>query len=376
MILQIANDFTGSKVYKSLFIELDNQGVDQVVYTAIRGENGIGRNEIEFKCQNSKIIYSPILNWYIDRVFYRNKIEKIFKDLLEKVNIKDITFIHAHTWYSDGGVAYLLHKRYNIPYSVAVRNTDLNLFFKYFIHQRSFGFKILNNSKSVFTISDVYTKRLKNILEGNKHGTQCKVQLIPNGIDSFWLKDTYIKRISLLNNNVIKLIYVGKFTRSKNVINLMKAIRSLNEKSELLFHLSIVGGGGNCENEVFKYLKENENEYCFTYYGQIIDKEELKNIYRINDVFAMPSLHETFGLVYVEAMTQGLPILYTNNEGIDGFYEESIGEKVDNGSVEEIVDRLNKMSINYTSYEIPVELILRNHNWKEIAKKYVINYLE
>lgn len=60
----------------------------------------------------------------------------------------------------------------------------------------------------------------------------------------------------------------------------------------------------------------------------------------------MPSKAETFGLVYVEAMLQGLPILYTKNEGIDGFYEENIGEKVISTDMEEIQIKLLKLIEN------------------------------
>ncbi len=42
----------------------------------------------------------------------------------------------------------------------------------------------------------------------------------------------------------------------------------------------------------------------------------------------MPSRAETFGLVYVEALLNGLPILYTKNEGIDEMYD-NVGEAVD-----------------------------------------------
>ena len=55
-VLHITNDFTGSKVYKSLFAELDKLGVKQTIYTAIRDPEKIGNNEIAFNCKDSKVI--------------------------------------------------------------------------------------------------------------------------------------------------------------------------------------------------------------------------------------------------------------------------------------------------------------------------------
>ena len=44
-----------------------------------------------------------------------------------------------------------------------------------------------------------------------------------------------------------------------------------------------------------------------------------------SDVFAMVSHHETFGLVYIEALSQGLPVLFTQGQGIDGTFSELVG---------------------------------------------------
>lgn len=42
----------------------------------------------------------------------------------------------------------------------------------------------------------------------------------------------------------------------------------------------------------------------------------------------MPSYHETFGLVYIEALTQHLAIVYTKGQGVDGMLDSSVGEAV------------------------------------------------
>ena len=152
-VLHISNDYTGSKVYKNLVSELDKLCLQQFVYTPIRDENKNGENDIEFKTIGSKIIYSQILNYHLDRIFYRRKIKKILNDIESKIDFSEIDIIHAHTWYSDGGVAYLLHKKYNIPYIITIRNTDLNLFQKYLIHERGFEMNILKNAMNIVLIA-------------------------------------------------------------------------------------------------------------------------------------------------------------------------------------------------------------------------------
>src|SRR5690606_16220352 len=133
IIFHITNDYSGSTVYKNLVGELDKLGLRQIVYTPVKEKSSITKNKIDFESEDSEIIYSHILNKTTDRVFYKRKIKKILRDIELKVDLTKVSFIHAHTWYSDGGIAYLLSKKYNIPYIVGVRNTDLNIHYKYFV---------------------------------------------------------------------------------------------------------------------------------------------------------------------------------------------------------------------------------------------------
>src|SRR5699024_9957633 len=133
------------------------------------------------------------------------------------------------------------------------------------------------------------------------------------------------------------------------------------------------GGGGEGEVEIMKYVKQYSN--IFNYHGKIYNKNELLKIMRSCSVFAMPSRNETFGLVYVEAMLQGLPILYTEGEGIDGYYKENIGERVSKDADEkEIALALKKLIKNFDTYCIPKNKLCNNHDWSKIVNKYLKFY--
>lgn len=369
MIFHITNDYSGSTVYKNLIGELDKLSVPQIVYNPIRKKNSIGKNEIELDTINSRILYSHILNKTTDRIFYRKKIKKIVKDIEEKINLTQIKLIHAHTWYSDGGVAYLLSKKYNIPYIVTIRNSDLNVFQKYLFHERAFGRKILERAKSVILIAAFYKQRVLDLesLEKIKSSLQKKLQIIPNGVDPFWLSN-FLEKKSKNTNVIFNLLYIGKFNRGKNVLALQKAISEINKKEKRV-HLHLIGGGGNVHTEVLKQV--NHYKEIMTYHGKIFDLVKLKQYFGNADFFVMPSKQETFGLVYVEAMLQGLPILYTAKEGIDGLYQEKIGEKVSKqAGASEIKQAILKLIDNDVEYEIPTQKLLENHNWENIALIY------
>ena len=66
----------------------------------------------------------------------------------------------------------------------------------------------------------------------------------------------------------------------------------------------------------------------------------------------MVSHGETFGLVYIEALSQGLPIIYTKGQGVDGFFDDmNVGEKADSKSIDSIYNAMKKMIEDYPSYE-------------------------
>jgi glycosyltransferase involved in cell wall biosynthesis len=367
-ILHISNDYTGSKVYMNLVSELDNLSLQQTVYTPIRESAKIGKNLVAFKTGSSNIAYSDILNYHIDRILYRRKIKKVLRDIESKIDFSSIDVIHAHTWYSDGGVAYLLHKKYNIPYVITIRNSDLNVFQKYLIHERTFGMNILKNAQNIILISASYKERVLNerSLLSIKSNIQDKLMIIPNGVDKYWIDNAVYSKKNI-NACKIECLYVGRFTKGKNVDLLQYAIKELNNES-LNIHLHLVGGGGKDHEKVLKIVSENQD--IMTFYGQIRDKNILKEYYSKADIFTMPSSYETFGLVYVEAMLQGLPILYTHNEGIDGFYDEKIGEKVFSIKVSEIKNKILSLVNNYNEYTIPTNSLIENHDWSKIALRY------
>jgi len=100
-------------------------------------------------------------------------------------------------------------------------------------------------------------------------------------------------------------------------------------------------------------------------------KEELINYYRDADVFVLPSIRETFGLVYAEAMTQGLPVIYSKGQGFDRQFEEgTVGFHAESRNAEEIADRIEDIMSNYQTISENCVRLSDRFNWSEIAKEY------
>ena len=87
-------------------------------------------------------------------------------------------------------------------------------------------------------------------------------------------------------------------------------------------------------------------------------------------MFAMPSIHETFGLVYIESLTQHLAVVYTKDQGIDGLLDERVGEKVNALSISSIKAAIARILNNRSQYKAGEVVDFTVFDWGRIADKY------
>ena len=88
----------------------------------------------------------------------------------------------------------------------------------------------------------------------------------------------------------------------------------------------------------------------------------------------MPSKSETFGLVYIEALSQGLKVLWSRGEAIDGMFTEHIGEHVIPLNNYDITNALDKMMRHPENYESLSANTFEKFRWSSIAQQYLSIY--
>lgn len=312
-----------------------------------------------------------------DRIFYKKKIHKYAKNVEKLINIEDYQIIHAHSLFSDGGVAYLLNLKYKIPYIVAVRITDILVFMKYFPHFKSFGRKILKNARKIIfitpslrkdTIMGLYNK--KNVDFINQYG-----EIIPNGINKFWINNMRKSAKKLENSNKVRLIQVSRMNRQKNVDKTIKAVALLRKRG-MDVTLELLGEG---EQRIMfeKLVADLDLENFITFYGFVSDFNKIKECYEKADIFVMPSMGETFGLTYIEAMSQGLPIIGVKNTGVSDFFApDTVGCFVDVPTAESIMVSVEKIVNNYEKMSSKCLSSICDFEWEKIIDKYARIYEE
>lgn len=366
-VLQICSYYIGSKLYKEMFSKLDSLGVEQTIFVPISNEK-LKNININYNMKNSKYIYSKNFN-NLDRLIYFTKIKKIVKDSIGKINFKDIDFIHAHSLFINGGVARQLKKSQGIDYIVEIQNTDINTFFRYMKHLKNIGIKILKDASVLVFYSPSYRDYIVNRIIPKKLREEVfnKSIVIPSGINDFWLKNVYKER-KVPKDNELNIVYVGTINTNKNIETTIKACELLMKQGYEVNYKVI----GKIANEKYKSII---NENPFIQYIPHSPKEDLIKHYRDSDIFIMPSKHETFGLVYAEAMSQGLPIIYTRGQGFDGqFNEGEVGYSVQYDSPEEIAERIKDILNNYEAISNNCIEKVDRFDWDKIGKEYLTLY--
>lgn len=366
-ILHISSDFLYTDVYNQLFNSLSDRTNEQLVYSAVK------RRELgtTYETENYKTIISPILD-VSDRLFFGKRIKKVFKDIVSKINVSNYDIIHAHFMFTDGGVALNLYKEYGIPYVIAIRNTDVNIYLKYFIHLRKLAFEILSHAKQVILISPSYKVKLKDYFSSSSYlFFEGKIDVIPNGIDLFWFNNQ-ISRKEKRSLNDINFLFVGEITLNKNLEQTINLISSLPENFKVTF--TVIGRKLDGFNQLSKLMKKYT---WISYFDVTNDKNILQSYFQESDIFIMLSKLETFGLVYIESLSQGIPILYTKGQGIDGYFSEgSVGYNFDisQNSQEEFNNKVFMILNDYQRMSETGISQSTKFDWSMIADKYVSMY--
>lgn len=359
-VLQIANDYL-NPLFSKMFTAIGKKGVQYETIVPI-ARDGIEGDWWEEEVKVLRCFSS------FDRYFFFHKQRKIIKSIISNVDISKFSLIHAHTLFSAGYAAMVISKEYGIPYVVAVRNTDVNVFFKRMPWLRNTGLNILKCASAIIFLSSAYRNNLvyKYVNKGYKQKILDKSLVIPNGIaDVFFNNINAPKEYNTPGK--LTILFVGEVTKNKNIDTILQ-VAHLREKCGEQVRVNIIGDV--IDTECAKLLEDPLVEY-----HNRLSQEALIHYFRNADIFLMPSHTETFGLVYAEAMSQGLPILYTKGQGFDGYFEDGfVGYKVDDKSVQDINLKINSILSNYSEISTNCIESCQRFSWDMIALEYKLLY--
>ncbi len=170
-----------------------------------------------------------------------------------------------------------------------------------------------------------------------------KIALAPYGVDSeFWspggeererLKDKKTKR---LRDDIVRFIYAGGCSIRKGIPGLLEAW----EKAQLRDAELTLVGSWQLAVEKLKRLPRGVR-----FVGPV-GPEKLRELYRESDVFVFPSFFEGFGLVILEAMACGLPVIASDRSAGPDVLDDSYGRVVTAGDIDQLAETLRWLAEN------------------------------
>lgn len=172
-----------------------------------------------------------------------------------------------------------------------------------------------------------------------------KVSLLPNTFDSnrFTIspKPQKLLRRYCLSVDLPIILTVARLDKKEQYKGYDRIIKALpNIRARLPNVRYILVGQGNDRPRIEKLIEQLNLQDCVTLAGFIPD-DELVEHYNLCDVFAMPSQGEGFGIVYLEALACGKPVLGGNQDGaIDALCNGELGALVDPNNVDLIAKTL------------------------------------
>ena len=250
--------------------------------------------------------------------------KELFKKYIESNGKPDI--IHVHSFLA-GELALWIKNEYKIPYVITehssaferklLTDSDLKL-----------ALKVFENSHTNIAVSQSLSNAIKCYFK------ELDFQIIPNIVDT-----DFFNLIVKKQNDDFQFINIAHLNKNKNQLHLIKSFTKVF-KGNQFYKLLIVGQGPE-KNNLQNWIDSNTMNSQIRLYGSA-SREEVRDLLHQSDCFVLSSKIETFGVVLIEAMSCGLPVLSTKCGG-----PESIVTNDDIGvlcSQEELSDIMKEIS--------------------------------
>ena len=266
------------------------------------------------------------------------------KELKKLVERENIDIIHGHYLFPAGWASVKVGKSTKTKTYVTSHGSDMFEMYKKQAYTRPLIKKVLKDADVILAVSNALKDEIINTKIPN---IEEKVKLHWNSVD--------IDKFKTTNNNESKfkkelvhefniaadkpiILFVGNIIKRKNVDLLLEAKKQMNTKANLV----VVGDGPLLEQLKTKAEKEyfdgNLDNVYFT--GSRTDVED---IIPSCDLLVLPSFTESFGLVLIEALACGKPVIGSNVGGIKEIITEDVGLLIDPNDSKDLANAIDRI---------------------------------
>ncbi|MBT3864773.1 glycosyltransferase family 4 protein [Candidatus Peregrinibacteria bacterium] len=240
---------------------------------------------------------------------------KLLKDIIKE---EKIDLIHANLWNpASGRFAFLAARTKKIPLIITEHDP-----FKLNFLKTIFKNKLIDYTTRIIAISKDNKKTISKLFPDSKK----KIKVIHNGIDITWWKSQMLSfgekdrteirtKTFKANPNDLVLLTAAELHPRKGLHIYLQAIQKLLETlPEKHKNLRFIIAGAGHQREVLEKLIQKRN---LQDHVELIGRHsQIPQLMKSADIFVLPSIREAFGLVNLEAMLSGLPVIATRTGGI------------------------------------------------------------
>ena len=360
---------------RGIFFKEQAEALSQYVDVALLSINSIGLNNPHkilnmkkddmYECNGVLTLELNYVNWTQKVITLRNHLYKKmliegYKEICKLFGKPDL--IHAHVSYPAGYGALILSQKFDTPFMV----TEHATFFETQLIQNKCTHKTLKCANYYTAVSGPLKDKI--IDAGRK---QCEV--IPNFVNIN--KFNYSNKSKNDNSNKFNLINISSMHDKKGIDILLKALHKVtNDYGYTNIHLHLVGKGHKKNDYMNLAAELNLLDIC-TFCGQVNEKQLIKLMNACN-ALVISSRKETFGIVGIEAMASGIPVIATRCGGPEDYITPEIGLLIENENVDSLSKGIIQMIEEYDNYDSDVikKYFYDNYSDKAVCKKIIQTY--
>ncbi len=257
-------------------------------------------------------------------------LSSLFKNILKEQGAPDI--IHAHFTFG-GNISTILKQKYNIPLVITEHSSTVN--------KEVIPKSIFNLAKEAYFNADKLISVSSKLAESIFRHWNIKPLVVHNVVDIDIFTTSSNKNKSNFN-----FLSVGILNYNKGFDILIKGFHKANFKNSV--NLLIIGDG-----DIKKELQAMINDYGLSNQVKLLgrlSRKEIAEIAKKCQAFVLASRSETFGVVYIEAMAAGLPVIATACGGPEDFVNDKNGILIPPNNVDELKGALLQMYNTYDTY--------------------------
>ncbi len=321
----------------------------------------------------------------ISKADLADRLPDVFETLEHHCRKKNLSYdlIHSHYWLS-GVVGAIAQSHWKVPHLTmfhtlgAAKNKTAS-------GENESQRRMAHERWLAKTADGVVVPTLgeqKNLVH-HYHARPEKISIIPCGVnlDLFQPMDRSAARKRLcIDPDADLVLYVGRFAPLKGLDQLLSAVARLKTRLPRL-HLLMIGGDGpdaeNTRNLMGRASRLNVQERV-TFAGRI-DQHDLPAYYCAADLLALPSHYESFGLVVLEALACGTPVVATPVGAAESILIEGLNGTIATGpnsaAVAYGIARVLDPPRDQRPSQDRIRATVSGHGWNRIAESVTQKYL-